>query len=88
MIYSVEFTNYALEAMKKLDKHTALLILACIRKNLEGCDNPRRYGKGLSANQSGQWRYRIGNYRLIAEIQEDKVIILVLDVGHRSDEYG
>ena len=51
------------------------------------CTNPRQHGKGLTSNRSGQWRYRIGDYRLLAEIQEDKIIILILEIGHRSVIY-
>ncbi len=88
MIYHVEFTKEALRTFKKLDKHTALLITAWIRKNLEGCENPRAHGKGLTANKSGEWRYRIGDYRLIADIQDEKVLILILEIGHRRSIYG
>jgi len=63
------------------------MIIAWIRRNLEGCSNPRLYGKALSANRSGQWRYRIEDYRLIAEIQDDKIIILIVSIGHRRDVY-
>lgn len=87
MTYRVEFTEVALKELKKLDKHTALFITAWIRKNLEGCSDPLRQGKGLTANRNGQWRYRIGDYRLIAEIQDDKIIILILNIGHRRDIY-
>lgn len=86
-MYHVEFTSQALKELKKLDKHTSSLILGWIRKNLEGCDNPRQHGKGLTANRSGQWRYRVGDYRLIAEIQDSKITILILTVGHRRDIY-
>lgn len=87
MNYHVEFTETAKRELKKLDKYTAAMILGWIRKNLEGCENPRQYGKGLTANHRGQWRYRIGDYRIITEIQEKKVLILVLNVGHRRDIY-
>ncbi len=87
MKYKVEFTNQAVKELKKLDKHTAALILGWVRKNLEGCENPRQHGKGLSANRSGEWRYRVGDYRLLAEIQDDRIIILILSVGHRRDVY-
>ncbi|WP_195985506.1 type II toxin-antitoxin system RelE/ParE family toxin [Clostridium sp. D33t1_170424_F3] len=87
MTYRVEFTREALKALKKLDPHTALFITAWIRKNLEGCTDPRLHGKGLTANRSGQWRYRVGDYRLIAEIQDGKVVILILTIGHRRDIY-
>jgi len=88
LIYSVELTDRAKKQLKKLDKSTAKLITAWIMKNLQGCENPRQHGKGLTANRSGQWRYRIGNYRLIADIQDDKVLILVLSVGHRKEIYN
>lgn len=87
MKYRVELTERAKKTIKKLDKYTAKMILSWLRKNLEGCKDPRSHGKGLTANRSGQWRYRIGDYRLIADIQDDKVLILVLEIGHRRDIY-
>ena len=87
MRYHVEFSKRALKDIKKLDKSTAALILGWIRKNLEGCENPRVHGKGLTANHSGECRYRVGDYRLLAEIQDGKLIILMLTVGHRSEVY-
>lgn len=88
MNYKVLFSNEAKKELKKLDKHTALLILAWIRKNLEGCSNPRQHGKGLTANRSGQWRYRVGDYRLLAEISDNTITILILNIGHRRDIYN
>ena len=85
--YTVEFTKEALRQLKKLDRYTAMMIVAWVRKNLEGCENPRQHGKGLTANRSGQWRYRVGDYRLIAEIQDSRIVILILNVGHRRDVY-
>lgn len=87
MIYKVEFTERALKELKKLDRYTSALILGWVRKNLENCDNPRLHGKGLSANRSGQWRYRVGDYRLLAQIDDNKITILILNVGHRRDIY-
>ena len=87
MKYSVEYTKGAIKDLKKLDKYTQTLILGWIEKNLIGCENPRALGKGLTANRSGQWRYRIGDYRLITEIYDDKIVILVLNVGHRREVY-
>lgn len=86
-MYHVEFTKAALKELKKLDKPTAALITGWIRKNLEGCNDPRIHGKGLTTNRSGQWRYRVGDYRIIADINDDTVIILILNVGHRNDVY-
>ncbi|MBE6710791.1 MAG: type II toxin-antitoxin system RelE/ParE family toxin [Ruminococcaceae bacterium] len=87
MKYSVEYTPRAVKDLKKLDKQTRALIFGWIEKNLVNCENPRQHGKGLTANRSGQWRYRIGDYRLLAEIHDDKVVILVLTVGHRREVY-
>ena len=88
MKYRVEFTQRALKDLKKLDRHTAALILGWIRKNMDGCENPRLHGKELTANRSGQWRYRVGDYRLLAEIEDDKIVILILNVGHRREIYN
>ena len=87
MGFKVAFTKEALKSLKKLDKGIARLITSWIRKNLEGCTDPRAHGKGLVANRSGQWRYRVGDYRLIADIQDDKILILILNVGYRRDIY-
>lgn len=82
MKYKIRFTERAKKDLKKLDKHTAALILGWIRKNLDNCDDPRLHGKGLTANRSGQWRYRVGDYRLLANIEDETITILILNVGH------
>jgi len=85
MKYEVAYAQQAVRELRKLDRHTRDLIMSWIEKNLVGCSDPRRYGKGLTANRSGQWRYRIGGYRLIAEIDDGKVTILLLSIGHRRE---
>lgn len=85
--YCVNYTPQAIKQLFKLDKHTRKIIYAWIDKNLHGCDNPRQHGKPLSANRSGQWRYRVGDYRILAQIEDDKIVILILSVGHRSEIY-
>ena len=87
MKYSVILTERAKIQLSKLDKPVAKLITSWLRKNLQGCENPRAHGKALTANHSGQWRYRIGDYRVIAEIQDDKVIIMIVEIGHRRNVY-
>jgi mRNA interferase RelE/StbE len=87
MIYRVRFTEAAIKKLKKLDRHTALLITAWVRKHLEGCENPRLHGKSLTAGLSRKWRYRVGDYRLIADISDETVTILILIIGHRRDVY-
>ena len=85
MTWRVEFTPAALRELKKLDQTRARLITAWIRKYLEGCADPRAHGKALTANRRGQWRYRVGDYRLIAQIEDERVVILLLNIGHRRD---
>ena len=87
MKFSVKYSKQAIKDLKKLDKHTRALIVGWIEKNLVDCENPRQHGKGLTADRNGQWRYRIGDYRLIADINDSEIIILVLNVGHRRDIY-
>lgn len=70
-----------------MDRPTAVAIVSWIKKRLEGCDDPRRFGKALTANRSGQWRYRVGDYRLLAQISDETVTILMLEIGHRSSIY-
>ena len=81
MTYSVETTERFDKEFKKLDKYTQRMIKGWIDKHLADCQNPRAFGKGLTANRSGQWRYRIGDYRFICNIQDDKLVILALSVG-------
>lgn len=87
MQYRVEYTNRAIKQLSKLDKPVKKMIKSWIEKNLIGTENPRLHGKGLTANRSGQWRYRIGDYRLICEINDNELIIVAVDVGHRSRIY-
>lgn len=86
-MYAVETTARFDKEFKKLDKYTQRMLKAWIVKNLVNCENPRAHGKGLTANRSGQWRYRIGDYRLICDIQDDRLVILALAIGHRRDIY-
>ena len=88
MRYSVLTTERFEREFKKLDRYTQRIIKSWIEKNLVGCVDPRQHGKGLTANRSGQWRYRIGDYRLICEIQDNELVILALSVGHRREVYG
>ncbi len=86
-VYKVVYSERALKELKKLDKYTRQMIFSWIEKNLVGCENPRQCGKGLTANRSGQWRYRIGDYRLICQINDNELVILALSVGHRRAVY-
>ncbi len=87
MTYHVVITDIAMKKLKKMDRPTAAMILGYIEKNLEGCADPRALGKPLTANHRGKWRYRFGDYRIPAMIEEEKIIIAIVDIGHRCDIY-
>lgn len=86
--FHVEWSQRAQKQIRKLNKSISGLILRWVHKNLDGCTDPHRHGKALTANRAGQWRYRVGDYRLIAEIHDEEIIILILSVGHRKEVYG
>lgn len=87
MSYTIRTTPRFDKSFKKLDRYTQRIIKSWIEKNLLDCENPRAHGKSLTANRSGQWRYRIGDYRLICHIDDYELIILALNVGHRRTVY-
>lgn len=87
MGYKVEFSDIALKKLKKMDKAVVSLIIGYIEKNLVNCENPRAFGKTLVGNHKDKWRYRVGDYRLLTYIEEEKIIITVIEIGHRKDIY-
>ena len=85
--YKVLFTEKAKKQLHKLDKQRFIIIMNWIGKNLENCENPRLFGKALTADRSEQWRYRIGDYRLITRIDDEMITVFVLEVCHRKNVY-
>ncbi|WP_278574822.1 type II toxin-antitoxin system RelE family toxin [Fusobacterium ulcerans] len=85
--YQVEFSNTAKKELKKLDISVQKTLLKWINKNLMDCDNPYIHGKVLVGNLKGYWRYRVGNYRLICNVEDDVLVILIVEIGHRSEIY-
>ena len=87
MKYSVEYSSKALKQLKKMDPFDAKLLVSWIGRNLEGTEDPRRFGKGLTGNRSGEWRYRVGDYRILCFIFDYRLVIEVFAVGHRREVY-
>jgi mRNA interferase RelE/StbE len=85
--FRVEFTKQVEKALHKIDRPTKQLIISWIEDRFEGSKDPRKYGKSLAGTLSGVWRYRVGNYRIIAEINEERITIYILNIGHRRDVY-
>jgi mRNA interferase RelE/StbE len=83
----VEFDDAARKELRKLDRQAQQEILRYLRERIATDKDPRRFGKALHRELAGLWRYRVQNYRLICHIEDQKLIVLVLRVGHRKDVY-
>ena len=88
MKYKVEYLPQVVKTLEKMDKYTKRIIVEWIEKNLVDCEDPKVHGKPLSANRAGQWRYRVGDYRIIVKIENERLVILVIAIGHRREVYG
>ena len=85
--WAVEFDDRARRELRKLDPKIQQAILSYLRSRIAVADDPRRFGKPLRRNLAGLWRYRVEDYRLICRIEETRVVVLVLQVGHRREVY-
>lgn len=86
MSWELRTTSRFDKAIKKLDRATAVQILRALER-IAALEDPRRTGKPLTGSLSGFWRYRIGDYRVLAEIEDARLVIVAIDVGHRSTIY-
>lgn len=84
MKYRIVYSQDFLKIFKKLDNSVQRLVASYIKRYLLDTDNPRQHGKALVGELKGFWRYRIGDYRLIVEIKDNEIIIVMLTFGHRS----
>jgi mRNA interferase RelE/StbE len=87
MAWAVELTAKAADTLDKLDNQTRNRIWRFLRRWLAETDNPRERGKVLTGNHAGLWRYRVGDYRLVCQLQDARLVVLVVELGHRSDVY-
>ena len=87
-MYDLIYDKKYLKSLRKLDIQAQKIITNWVENNLLNCEEPRFSGKPLTGNFKGVWRYRIGSYRILAKIDDDKLIIFAIDVGHRRDIYN
>ena len=87
MGYRVRFSESAVRELKKLDRQTCRVIKNWVVKNLVDTEDPRLHGKALTGTLKGIWRYRVGDYRLFADIKDDIVTIFIFEVAHRREIY-
>lgn len=87
MGYQVVYTKKAIKSFKKIDRTQQKMITSWIEKNLVGTDDPKKSGKALKGNLKAYWRYRIGSYRILADIDDEQIKIIIFNIGHRKDIY-
>jgi len=87
LVWKIEVTDTAKKQMAKLDHQVQIEIVRFLRERIQTDKDPRRYGAPLRKELAGRWKYRVGAYRLICEIQDETVMVLVLMVGHRNKVY-
>ncbi|NCC78693.1 MAG: type II toxin-antitoxin system RelE/ParE family toxin [Clostridia bacterium] len=87
MGYEVIYSKEAVKSLRKLDKGQIKLIYSWIETNLVNTTNPRTNGKPLKGNLKEYWRYRVGEYRIIADIQDANITIVIVNIGHRRQVY-
>ena len=87
MIWTIEFDDRARRELRKLAPEIQQQILKYLRKRIIEGGDPRAFGKPLRQGLAGLWRYRVGDYRLICRIEDERVVVFVLKVGHRREIY-
>jgi mRNA interferase RelE/StbE len=87
LVWTIEITRTAEKQIKKLDAPAQKSIVRFLRERLKSAANPRQWGKPLHGDKRGLWRYRVGDFRLICDIQNERITVLVLEVAHRKDVY-
>lgn len=87
-MWRIEYDEQAARELAKLDRQAAKRIKKYLDERIATNDDPRRFGEALMENLAGLWKYRIGDFRVIAEIQEHQVVVLIVRIGHRSKVYG
>ena len=87
MAWTIDYTGTARKQPLKLDKQTARRIVDFMDERVAPLDDPRSTGKALSGPLGGFWRYRVGDCRVICDIQKGALRVLVVDIGHRREVY-
>ncbi|MBN1404647.1 MAG: type II toxin-antitoxin system RelE/ParE family toxin [Opitutales bacterium] len=85
--WAVKFDERAAKELRKQDRQVQTLILRYLKERIATSDDPRRFGKALQHDKAGLWRYRVGDYRIICEIRDGELVVLVIAVGHRREIY-
>ena len=88
MAWQIEFDPDALKDLRKIDKQIQIRLVGFLRSRVGALDDPRSIGEALSGQRSGSyWKYRVGDWRIICDIQDGRIVVRVLRIGNRRDVY-
>ena len=87
MAWKIEFVPAAAKELKKLSRDEAARIIATLQTRIAMLDDPRTLGSALTGDLGGLWRWRIGDYRVVARIEDERITILVVRIAHRREVY-
>ena len=87
LTWKVELEDGALRSLRKLDKATAKRIVDFLKERLAKREDPRSLGRPLRGGLADYWRYRVGDYRLVCQILDQRLVVLVLRIAHRRESY-
>ena len=87
MAWRIEFTGEARKQLKKIGHTQAKRIRDYLRQRIEPLDDPRQMGKPLKGRLLNLWRYRVGDYRLVCELRDEMLVVLIVRIGHRKEIY-
>jgi mRNA interferase RelE/StbE len=87
LAWTIEFVPAAAKELKKLGRSEAARIILTLQSRIATLDDPRQLGSALTGDLGGLWRWRIGDYRVVAQIEDERITILVVRVAHRREVY-
>jgi mRNA interferase RelE/StbE len=85
--WTLEYARTVRKSVEKLDPQTRSRIRDYLENWIAALDDPRTVGKGLKGPLATFWRFRVGDYRIICDVQDHRLVVLVLEIGHRPDVY-
>ena len=87
MAWTIEYEQAALDQLRKLDRSVQRRIVDYMDERIALADKPRNHGHALPGQFSRLWRYRVGDYRIVCRIEDERLVVLVIGIGHRRDVY-
>lgn len=87
MAWKIKYLKSIQKEIRKINKGEQKKIREYLEERIANADDPRKFGKALKGTHSEFWRYRVGQYRIICEIDDSEIVILVIRIGHRKDVY-